>query len=89
MNATTIKKTVLSIIRQREFLIKNNRSNKNKSECLAITKRIKNYVDAYGNKYTIEGWKRFIKNNLDELFFLVPKNKSGESVKNKLILFIS
>ncbi len=84
MKSTTIKKTVLSIISQREYLIKHNLGAKNKSVCLLIISKLKKIIDFYGNKYSIQGWQKFITNNYNDLCYLIPANRSGESTKLKL-----
>lgn len=77
-------KLVISILSQRKKLIELQYSGKNKAKCIAIIKELSLQVEAYKNKWNEEGWKKFIIRNIDKLEYLIPNNKSGETIKMKL-----
>lgn len=41
-------------------------------------------MSAYGSKWDVEGWQKFARRHLNELEYLIPDNKSGQSLKNQL-----
>ena len=84
MKATPIKSILESIIRVRKHLINNRTSGKNPMKCLSIIKDISIQMDAYGKKWNDEGWRNFARRNLDALEYLIPENKSGLTLKEKL-----
>lgn len=81
---SNFQKLVTSIVAQRKRLIKMQISGKNPSVCNQYIKEISIQVDAYKTKWNEEGWKAFIKRNLEKLEYLVPNNKAGETIKKKL-----
>lgn len=76
---------IRSIISMRKKLIQEARSGKNTALCLQYIKELSIQMDAYGAKWTDAGWKAFINRNLNKFIYLIPENKSGETLKNKLI----
>lgn len=84
MVATKLKSTLDSIIRVRKRLIKTNSSGKNPMKCLMIIKEITIQMEAYGKKWNDEGWRNFVKRNIDSVEYLIPENKSGLTLKQKL-----
>ncbi len=86
MNTTTeAKRIVQSILNQRKRLIDTGKSFKDKATCFKIIRQIQTYIDAHGNRYTLEQWKKLIVNNYNDLLFLIPNNKAGLSIKFKLM----
>lgn len=75
---------IKGVLRQREFLIKNGASHKNAMECYKYIKNIKMQIEAYQNKWDDEGWKKFVKRNAAEILFLIPENKAGYTIKQKI-----
>jgi hypothetical protein len=86
MKNTTTKKTILSIIRQREFLIKKSKCKKNVMKCLEITKHLKVQIVAFSKIWDKKenAWFDFFKRNEAKILYLIPNNNSGKSLKNKL-----
>lgn len=78
------KTLVKSIINQRKRLLKLNCSAKNTSLCLRYINELSSQIEAFQNKWNEEGWKRFILRNLNKLEYLIPNNKAGLTIKNKL-----
>lgn len=85
MNAeSNPKQLVVQIIRVRSKIIDKGSSGKNIAKCYSIMKELKLQIDAYGDRWSTEAWKAFVKRNLDNLSFLIPENKSGHNLKQKL-----
>lgn len=82
--ANPTKKLVVSIIRVRTKIIEKGSSGKNIAKCYSIIKELKLQIDAYGDRWSNEGWKAFAKRNQDKLSFLIPENESGKNLKQKL-----
>lgn len=80
-----MKKLVISIIKQRQTLIRLNKSGKNTAVCLSIIGKLQPWIDAYGKTATENQWRKFIDRHRSELLYLIPNSKAGESVKCKLI----
>lgn len=80
----TTRKIALGIIKQRKLLIAKGNSNKNVMKCLSIIQSLSIQIEAYGNKWNEIGWKSFIARNRESFLFLIPENKSGQTIKNKL-----
>jgi hypothetical protein len=78
------KNLILSIIRIRSKIIEKNSSGKNIAKCYSIMKDLKVQIDAYGNRWTNEGWNEFAKRNMENLSFLIPENESGKNLKQQL-----
>lgn len=81
---TTLQKIVKGIISQREAIMKKGQSQKNNMKCALYIKELKIYIDAYQSKWNEDGWKRFVVNNTEKIIYLIPENKSGLTIKEKL-----
>jgi hypothetical protein len=79
-----LDKIVPSIIRMRKFLIKTNRSKTNDLKSHKYINQLNLYIEAYGHKWNDHGWHRFVSQHINEIEYLIPENKSGNSLKNKL-----
>jgi len=82
------EKFLQSILNQRNLLIKNSLSKKNKVTCLNSIKNLQLQIDAYKSKWNFEGWCKFAKRNVSELIYLIPGNKQGLTIENKLLILI-
>lgn len=80
----TIPKILKGIVRQRKLLISKNLSGKNTLLCFEYIKKIQLYLDAYETKWSEEAWKKFIINHVSEIIYLIPENKSGLTIKQKI-----
>jgi hypothetical protein len=78
------QRLVISILAQRKKLIEMKCSGKDTALCLAYIKELSIQVEAYKSKWNEEGWKKFIIRNFNKLEYLVPNNKSGQTIKTKL-----
>jgi hypothetical protein len=78
------QRLVTSILAQRKRLIAMQIGGKNKATCLQYIQELSIQVEAYKNKWNDEGWRNFIKRNLNKLEYLIPENKAGETIKSKL-----
>lgn len=85
MKNKSCPKIIRSIIAMRKKLIADHRSGKNTALCLQYIKELTIQMDAYGSKWNEAGWKSFIGRNIEKFLYLIPDNKSGETLKNKLI----
>lgn len=81
---TNFPKLVTSIILQRKKLIQLNCSGKDTALCLAYIKELSIQIEAYKSKWNEEGWRKFIIRNFNKLEYLIPNNKSGQTIKSKL-----
>lgn len=77
-------KFVKSILAQRKRLLTSNVSGKNKSLCVSYIKELSIQIEAYQNRWNEDGWKKFIQRNIDKLDYLIPNNKAGDSIRQKL-----
>lgn len=77
-------KLVKSILSQRKRLLELQLSGKDKAKCFSYIKELSIQVEAYQNKWNDNGWANFIKRNLEKLEYLIPNNKAGETIKQKL-----
>jgi hypothetical protein len=75
---------IKGILKQREILIKKGASHKNAMDCLRTIKNIKLQIEAYQYKWDEEGWKRFFQRNESDILFLIPENKAGSTIKQKI-----
>ena len=75
---------IKGILKQREVLIKKGASHKNAMRCLTTIKNIKLQIEAYQCKWDEEGWKRFFMRNESDILFLIPENKAGYTIKQKI-----
>jgi hypothetical protein len=80
----SFKKVVSSIIAQRKKIIQLGVDGKNRAKCLTIIKELSWQIELYHNKWDESGWKNFIDRNIDQIEYLIPTNKSGQTLKNKL-----
>lgn len=80
----TTRKIAMQIIKQRKMLINKGYSNKNVLKCMQAIKTLSIQIDAYGNKWNESGWKSFVARNIELFHFLIPENKAGQTIKNKL-----
>lgn len=78
------KKLVLSIIRQRKYLLKTDSSGKSKTLCVKYIQELTMQIEAYQSKWNESGWNAFLKRNVNKLEYLVPNNKSGQTIIKKL-----
>jgi hypothetical protein len=78
------EKTIRAVIAQRKRLIQIGKSQKNTALCFAMINRIEILLEAYGKKYTPNQWNRFLERHKSELNYLIPNNKAGDSVREKL-----
>lgn len=74
-----IVKFVASVVRQREFLLKNKKSNKNQLKCYAYCKQVKCNLIGRSKLTEIAAKKIFLKFQ-NEILFLIP---SGNNVSFK------
>lgn len=82
--ANQLPTIVKGILAQREKLIKQGVSQKNTMRCLNYISNLKNQIEAYQQKWNDEGWKNFVVRNTEQIIYLIPENKSGLTVKQKL-----
>lgn len=75
---------IKGILKQREILIKKGASHKNTMDCLRTIKNIKLQIEAYQYKWDEEGWRRFFQRNESDILFLIPENKAGSTIKQKI-----
>jgi len=78
------KSLIISIINQRKKLMKMNLSGKSSTLCAKYITNISRYVEAYQDKWDENGWRNFIKRHQEEIEYLIPENKAGETIKKKL-----
>jgi hypothetical protein len=79
-----LQRLVTSILKQRKYLISASMSGKNTQLCLKYINEISIQIEAHKSKWNEEGWKKFIERNIDKLEYLVPENKAGQTIKQKL-----
>lgn len=72
----TRKEFLSRVIRSREHLMKRSKSKRSNLQCAQIIKRLKRQMDAYGNKWTSEGWRKFLERNREDIAFIIPGNNS-------------
>ena len=84
MASSELPKIVKGIIKQRKLLMRRNISYLNPAKCHLYIKELTTYIEAYDNKWSIEGWKKFINNNISKITFLIPENTAGTTIKTKL-----
>jgi hypothetical protein len=53
--------------------------------CIAKIERMENWINAYSNTLTETQWKKFAQRNLDDLRYLCPSNKSGDTLFENLL----
>lgn len=82
--ATQLPTIVKGILSQRETLMKQGVSQKNAMRCALYIKELKQQVDAYQQMWNDEGWKNFVVRNTEKIIYLIPENKSGLTIKQKL-----
>lgn len=75
---------IKSLINTRKRLIRMKKSFKNEMQCLQIIKKLQIHVDAYGDKWNEENWKKFYKMNYDRIQFLIPANSAQENFTKQL-----
>jgi len=83
MSAIGIHATIKTIISMRKRLIDRDTSGKNKITCLRYISELNNYMAAYGSKWDSKGWRDFARRNETSISYLIPDNKSGETIKKK------
>lgn len=78
------EKMLKSILSQRKLIVRNGVSSKNTLLCLDIIKKLEIQMDAYGAKWDLDGWKKFLQRNHEQISFLIPSNVSGKTILEKL-----
>ena len=79
-----LNKTVKAIISQRKRIIQLGVDGKNRAKCLSIIQELSWQIELYQNSWNENGWNRFVQRNMDKIEYLIPSNKSGQTLKNKL-----
>jgi len=82
--ATQLSTTIKGVLKQRQFLIQRGMSQKNEMLCLKYIQELKNQIDAYQKVWNDEGWKRFVLRNTEKIIYLIPENKAGLTIKQKI-----
>lgn len=72
------------VVRQREYLIKN-KIGKVDGRMLGFITKTKNWLQI---KPKDIGVKRYMRERLDDVLYIIPKNKSGDSLKTQILNFI-
>lgn len=80
-----MKKVVLNIIKVRKSLIRLGKSGKPAAICIAKIEKMENWIKAYSNRLTEEQWRKFAQRNLEDLRYLCPSNKSGDTLFQNLL----
>ena len=78
-----MKKAILNIIKVRKQLIRIGKSGKNTARCLQIIERLEAWINAYSP--TEQQWRKFAQRKEQELRYLCPENKAGETLWNNII----
>lgn len=78
------KSTLQKIIRIRKAILKRNVSGKNVARCITYIQELELQISAYGNQWDENGWKRFAKRQFNQLLYLIPESKQGETIKKEL-----
>lgn len=84
MMGSQLPTIVRGIIQQRKKLMKLGVSGKNNMRCAVYIKEISNYVDAFGDKWDDNRWRAFVCKHMEKISYLIPENKSGETILSKL-----
>lgn len=79
-----VPKLVKGIILQRKKLLQLGVSGKNEMKCYKYIAEISKYIDAYSNKWNDERWHSFVLGRINEIKYLIPENKAGQTTLNKL-----
>lgn len=71
MTTPEIHAWLMSVVRQRELLIRDNRSRQNKSLMVTHTSYLRKYLEAYSFRDPVK-MKRFMNNNLSRILAILP-----------------
>jgi len=83
-----MKRVVLNIIKVRKSLIRAGKSGKPTSVCIEKIERMERWINAYSDHLTESQWQKFAERNLQDLCYLCPENKSGETLFNNILKLI-
>ena len=78
-----MKKLLISVVRIRKHLLKNGKSFKNEMKCHSLIEKFENHLACYP-KISDRKLKHYMAKHLDDIIFLLPKNPTGDSIKEQI-----
>ncbi len=78
-----MKKLLINILSIRKHLLKSGKGFKNKMKCYSLIGKFENHLENYPN-ISEKAIRAYMTKHKDDILFLLPKNSTGDSIKEKL-----
>ena len=78
-----MKRLLIKILSIRKHLLKSGKGFKNKMKCHSLIGKFENHLENYPN-ISEKAIRTYMIKHKAEILFLIPKNSTGDSIKEKL-----